>query len=110
MTPAGIRYIRLTSQHANRKPVAIQAISSAAQAVSSQLNLQGNRISKQSQELGEICVIPSGAFELAAQGSFGGILLHHVQRHVSQHREVVWPVVQSAPVLILVHYDIEPPV
>src|SRR5271165_2380377 len=71
---------------------------------------QGNRISKQGQELGEICVIPSGAFEFAAQGSFGGILLHHVQRHVSQHREVVWPVVQSAPVLILVHYDIEPPV
>src|SRR5208337_5665384 len=72
--------------------------------------VQGNRISKQGQELGEICVVPSGAFEFAAQGSFGAILLHHVQRQVSQHREVVWPVVQSAPVLILVHYDIEPPV
>src|SRR5208283_472062 len=71
---------------------------------------QGNRISKQGQELGEICVVPSGAFEFAAKGSFGGILLHHVQRHVSQHREVVWPVAQSAPVLILVHDDIEPPV
>src|SRR5208283_584010 len=74
------------------------------------LPLQGNRISKQGQELGEICVVPSGAFEFAAKGSFGGILLHHVQRHVSQHREVVWPVAQSAPVLILVHDDIEPPV
>ena len=71
---------------------------------------QGNRISKQCQELGEIGIVPSGLLELAAQGAFGGVFLHDVQRHVSQDRQIVWSVAQSAPVLIFIHDDIEPPV
>lgn len=43
---------------------------------------QGNRTSELSQQAGEISIIPSGAFELSAQGSFGALLLHHVECHV----------------------------
>ena len=71
---------------------------------------QGNRISKQSQELGEIGIVPAGALELAVQGAFGGFLLHAVQCDVPQHREVVWAVAQSVPVRVSIHHDIEPPV
>jgi len=74
------------------------------------LLLQGNRISKQSQELGEVGIIPAGALELAAQRAFGGFFLHDIQCHVAQHREVVWAVAQSVPVLVFIHHDIEPPV
>jgi hypothetical protein len=35
--------------------------------------------------------------------------LHDVQRHVAEDGEIVRAVSQSTPVLILVHYDIEPP-
>ncbi|CCV05727.1 hypothetical protein MESS2_1650010 [Mesorhizobium metallidurans STM 2683] len=72
--------------------------------------VQGDRISKQGQELSEVGVVPSGALELTAQGAFGGVFLHDVDGHVAQNGEVVWTVAQSAPVLILVHDDIEAPV
>jgi len=62
---------------------------------------QGNRISKQSQELGEIGIVPAGALELAVQGAFGGVLLHDVQCDVPQHRDVVWAVVVWAAVVRL---------
>ena len=37
-------------------------------------------------------------------------LLHDVDRHVAQDREIVGSVAQPGPVLILVHDDIQPPV
>ncbi len=37
-------------------------------------------------------------------------MLHGVQRHVAEDGEVLWPVAQPCPVLVLVHDDIKPPV
>src|SRR5208337_5618802 len=71
---------------------------------------QGNRTSKQCQQAGEVPFIPGGAHELAAERSLGGVLLHDVQRHVSQHSEVVWSISQTGAVLILVHDDVQAPV
>src|SRR5271166_751174 len=71
---------------------------------------QGNRTSEQCEKPGEVGFIPSGAHELGAQGSFCGVLLHDVQRHVAQHGEIVRAVVETGSVLILVHDDIQPPV
>src|SRR5271157_1207710 len=56
---------------------------------------QGNRTSEQSEEPGEIVIIPSGAHELCAQRPFCDVLLHDVQRHVAQHGEIVWGVVAA---------------
>ena len=62
---------------------------------------QGNRISKQSEELVEIGIVPAGALERAAQGAFGEFFLHDVQCDVPQHRDVVWAVVVWAEVVRL---------
>jgi len=70
---------------------------------------QGNRISEWFQEPGEVTVVSACAHELATQRSFGGVLLHDVQRHVAQHGQIVWAVVETGSVLILVHGDIKPP-
>src|ERR1700733_1370727 len=71
---------------------------------------QGNRISEQCQEAGEICFVPSGPLEFAAQGAFRSLFLHSVQRHVAENGQIMRPVPQSGPVLVLVHCDIEAPV
>jgi hypothetical protein len=55
-------------------------------------------------------VVPSSPLKLAAQGLLGGISLHDVQRDLAQNRDVIWAVAQSAPVLMFIHHDIEPPV
>ena len=73
------------------------------------MKYQGNRMSKQGQELDEMGFVPPGALELATQGPFGGFFLHDIQCHVSQHREVVWAMTQSVPVLVFIHHDIAPP-
>ena len=71
---------------------------------------QGNRISREAQEAVEEVVIPCGAFELSAQGAFGSLLLHGVERHMTQHGKVFRAIAQSSSVLILVHDHIQPPV
>jgi len=71
---------------------------------------QGNRISEQRQQAGEIGVIPAGSLELSTQRSLCAILLHDVQRHMSQHGEVVRSVIGTVSGLVLVHHHVEPPV
>jgi hypothetical protein len=71
---------------------------------------QVNRISKQSQEAVEVGVVPSSPLELSAHRAFGSLLLHGVERHMTEDGEVVWSIAQSSSVLILVHDNIEPPV
>src|SRR5208283_3981982 len=71
---------------------------------------QGNRTSEQSEEPSEIVIIPSGAHELCTQRPFCDVLLHDVQRHVAQHGEIVWGVVEASSVVILVHDHVQPPV
>jgi hypothetical protein len=44
---------------------------------------QGKRISKHLQESVQEAVIPSGAFEFAAQGAFRALFLHGVEDHVT---------------------------
>src|SRR4051812_34140440 len=61
--------------------------------------VQGNRTSKQCQKLDQIGIVPTGSLELAAQGAFGCILLHGVQRHVAEDGQVVRAVAQSGSVL-----------
>src|SRR5208283_347801 len=46
----------------------------------------------------------------ALAGKSGAIFSHDVQGHVAENGEIVGTVSQTAPVLILVHDDIEPPV
>jgi hypothetical protein len=70
---------------------------------------QGNRISGHGQSAAEIGIIPGGAFELSAPGSFGSLLSHDVLRHVTRDREV-GTVVSSVSVLVFVHDDIQTPV
>ena len=48
--------------------------------------------------------------ELQAILAFLAVLLHDVQDHVAEHGEIFGTVSQTAPVLILVHDDVEPPV
>ena len=55
-------------------------------------------------------MLPTGKVELAAQGDLGSVVLHQVQRHVVQDREIVRAIVVAAPGLILVHNDVENPV
>src|SRR5258707_10978529 len=74
------------------------------------LSVQGNRISKQSQKAVEVGIVPSGPLELSAQRAFASLLLHGVERHMTEDGEIVWSIAQSSSVLILVHDDIEPPV
>src|SRR5258707_6898283 len=45
---------------------------------------QGNRISKQSQKAVEVGIVPSGPLELSAQRAFGSLLLHGVERHMTE--------------------------
>ena len=71
---------------------------------------QGNRISKSDQKLAEKSVIPSRPLEFSAQGSFGSLLPHDVQRHMAQDREIVWAIVHSVAVLVFVHHDVQTPV
>jgi hypothetical protein len=71
---------------------------------------QGNRTSKQGQQSGEVTVIPCRPHELAAERALGGVLLHDIQRHVSEHCEILWTMAQAGAVLILVHDDIQAPV
>src|SRR5271166_2748827 len=71
---------------------------------------QGNRTSEQSEEPSEIVIIPSGAHEPCTQRPFCDVLLHDVQRHVAQHGEIVWGVVEATSVVILVHDDVQTPV
>ena len=48
------------------------------------------------------------AHELCTQKPFCDVLLHDVQRHVAQHGEIVWGVVDAGSVVILVHDDVPP--
>lgn len=65
---------------------------------------------RRGEKSGEELVISTGKVELAAQGDFGSVVLHQVQRHVAQDREIVRAIVVAAPGLILVHDDVENPV
>src|SRR5271165_3516187 len=104
----------VTRYRARRRPsgsLVVLIYRAAASRVWSETGLiQGNRTSEQCEKPGEVGFIPSGAHELGAQGSFCGVLLHDVQRHVAQHGEIVRAVVETGSVLILVHDDIQPPV
>src|SRR5208282_6912333 len=71
---------------------------------------RGNYTSEKGEESGEIDVVPAGALELAAQGSLGGVLLHDVDRHMSQDGEVLGAMTRSVPGLVFVHDHIQPPV
>ncbi len=71
--------------------------------------VQGDRFSKEGQEPGEVGFLPTGSLELSSKRSFYAVLLHDVQGHVAQNGEIVGTVSQAAPVLILVHDDVEAP-
>src|SRR5215831_17107019 len=71
--------------------------------------LQGNRISKLSDKLGQICVIPACELELSTQGRLGVVLSHDVESHVAQDGEIVGSVVEAISGLILIHNDVEAP-
>src|SRR5262249_9425017 len=70
---------------------------------------QGNRISKLSDKLGQICVIPACELELSTQGRLGVVLSHDVESHVAQDGEIVGSVVEAISGLILIHNDVEAP-
>ncbi len=54
--------------------------------------------------------MPAGALDLAPKRSFFAVSLHDVEGHVAENGEIVGSVSQPAPVLILVHDDVEQPV
>src|SRR5271166_5437246 len=92
-------------------PPAIAAVSGLNASYGAWLcGLQGNRISKQGQQLGQVAIIPTGAHEFSAQRPFGSFLLNDVQRHMSQDRKIVRTVTYACPNLVFVHDDIQTPV
>src|SRR5215467_7607920 len=70
---------------------------------------QGNRISKLSDKLGQVFVIPACELELSTQGRLGVVLSHDIESHVAQDGEIVGSIVEAISGLILVHNDVEAP-
>src|SRR5215831_8346210 len=68
-------------------------------------NGQGNRISKLSDKLGQVFVIPACELELSTQGRLGVVLSHDIESHVAQDGEIVGSIVEAISGLILVHND-----
>src|SRR5215471_12457820 len=73
------------------------------------IGTQGNRISKLSDKLGQVFVIPACELELSTQGRLGVVLSHDIESHVAQDGEIVGSIVEAISGLILVHNDVEAP-
>ena len=58
--------------------------------------MQGDRISKQGQEPGEVGFVPTGALELSPERAFLAVFLHDVQDHVAENGEIVGTISQAA--------------
>ena len=61
------------------------------------------------QQLYQEVVAPGGKIEFAAERDLRAVVMHQVQGHMAQNREVIGAVVAAASDLVFVHHDIQDP-